>query len=74
MLTAHLESVWQAVAPVLPWRKASTELLRERLFVPAWCGALALAVAEDNLEEYTDGVAFVDLATCTSPSLIETPR
>ncbi|MGI9031127.1 MAG: heme lyase CcmF/NrfE family subunit [Ilumatobacteraceae bacterium] len=34
-----------AVAPVLPWRKASTELLRERLFWPAWCGAAALAVA-----------------------------
>ncbi|MCX6520505.1 MAG: heme lyase CcmF/NrfE family subunit [Actinobacteria bacterium] len=34
-----------AVAPVLPWRKASTELLRERLFVPACVGALALAVA-----------------------------
>lgn len=33
------------VAPVLPWRKASTELLRERLFWPAWCGALALAIA-----------------------------
>ena len=34
-----------AVAPVLPWRKASHELLRERLFWPAWCGAGALAVA-----------------------------
>ena len=36
-----------AVAPVLPWRKASGELLRTRLFWPAWCGvgALALAVA-----------------------------
>jgi len=34
-----------AVAPVLPWRKASTELLRQRLFWPAWCGAAALAVA-----------------------------
>ena len=33
------------VAPVLPWRKASTELLRERLFWPAWCGAGALVVA-----------------------------
>ena len=35
------------VAPVLPWRKAGGELLRDRLFVPAWCGvgALALAVA-----------------------------
>lgn len=34
-----------AVAPVLPWRKASTELLRDRLFWPAWCGAGALAIA-----------------------------
>src|SRR4026208_399641 len=34
-----------AVAPVLPWRKASGELLRDRLFVPAWCGAIALAAA-----------------------------
>ncbi|HSL73648.1 MAG TPA: heme lyase CcmF/NrfE family subunit [Ilumatobacteraceae bacterium] len=33
------------VAPVLPWRKASTELLRTRLFWPAWCGAAGLAVA-----------------------------
>ncbi len=33
-----------AVAPVLPWRKASTELLRERLFWPAWGGALAIIV------------------------------
>ena len=32
-----------AVAPVLPWRKASTELLRDRLFVPACIGVLALA-------------------------------
>jgi cytochrome c-type biogenesis protein CcmF len=34
-----------AVAPVLPWRKASQELLRDRLFWPAWCGAGALGVA-----------------------------
>ena len=34
-----------AVAPVLPWRKASGELLRERLFWPAWGGAGAIAVA-----------------------------
>jgi cytochrome c-type biogenesis protein CcmF len=34
-----------AVAPVLPWRKASGELLRDRLFVPAWCGVAALAVS-----------------------------
>ncbi len=34
-----------AVAPVLPWRKASGELLRDRLFVPAWCGVAAVGVA-----------------------------
>ncbi len=33
------------VAPALPWRKASVELLRDRLFWPAWCGVGALAVA-----------------------------
>jgi len=33
------------VAPVLPWRKASTELIRDRLFWPSWMGAGALAVA-----------------------------
>jgi cytochrome c-type biogenesis protein CcmF len=31
-----------AVAPVLPWRKASTELLSQRLVWPAWAGALTL--------------------------------
>ncbi len=34
-----------AIAPVLPWRKASTELLRDRLFWPAWCGIAALAIS-----------------------------
>ncbi|HEY5422561.1 MAG TPA: cytochrome c biogenesis protein CcsA, partial [Ilumatobacteraceae bacterium] len=34
-----------AIAPVLPWRKAGTELLRDRLFWPAWCGAGALAIS-----------------------------
>jgi cytochrome c-type biogenesis protein CcmF len=34
-----------AVAPVLPWRKASQELLRDRLFWPAWVGAGALVLA-----------------------------
>ena len=33
------------IAPVLPWRKASGELLRHRLYWPAWCGVGALAVA-----------------------------
>jgi len=34
-----------AVAPVLPWRKAGTELLRDRLEWPAWGGALSLVIA-----------------------------
>ena len=34
-----------AIAPVLPWRKASQELLRDRLFWPACCGIVALAVS-----------------------------
>ncbi|MEZ5216035.1 MAG: cytochrome c-type biogenesis CcmF C-terminal domain-containing protein [Ilumatobacteraceae bacterium] len=34
-----------AMAPVLPWRKASGEVLRDRLFWPAWCGIGAIAVA-----------------------------
>ncbi len=34
-----------AVAPALPWRVTSGEQLRERLFVPAWVGALTMVVA-----------------------------
>jgi cytochrome c-type biogenesis protein CcmF len=34
-----------AVAPVLPWRKASGELLSQRLFWPAWVGTAAVVVA-----------------------------
>ncbi len=34
-----------AVAPVLPWRKASGEILRDRLWWPAWCGLGALVLA-----------------------------
>lgn len=33
-----------AIAPVLPWRKASGELLRDRLFWPAWCAIATLLV------------------------------
>ena len=33
-----------AVAPVLPWRKASGELLRHRLQWPAWAGGLCIVV------------------------------
>jgi cytochrome c-type biogenesis protein CcmF len=34
-----------AVAPVLPWRKASAELLRHRLIWPAWVGAGSMVFA-----------------------------
>jgi cytochrome c-type biogenesis protein CcmF len=34
-----------AVGPALPWRAASGELLRSRLLVPAWIGAVTLVVA-----------------------------
>ena len=34
-----------AIAPVLPWRKASGELLRHRLFWPAWVGVGAMVLA-----------------------------
>jgi cytochrome c-type biogenesis protein CcmF len=34
-----------AIAPVLPWRKASGEVLRDRLFWPAWCGVGAVLLA-----------------------------
>lgn len=34
-----------AIAPVLPWRKASAEVLSRRLFWPAWVGAAALVFA-----------------------------
>jgi cytochrome c-type biogenesis protein CcmF len=33
-----------AVAPVLPWRKASGELLRHRIQWPAWIGVLTLVI------------------------------
>jgi cytochrome c-type biogenesis protein CcmF len=34
-----------AIAPVLPWRKASGELLWHRLFWPAWAGTAAIVLA-----------------------------
>jgi cytochrome c-type biogenesis protein CcmF len=34
-----------AIAPVLPWRKASSEVLRHRLLWPAWAGAGAIVLA-----------------------------
>jgi cytochrome c-type biogenesis protein CcmF len=34
-----------SVGPVLPWRAASGEVLRDRLLIPAWAGALTLVVA-----------------------------
>ena len=33
------------IAPALPWRRASEEVLRVRLFWPAWTGVIALALA-----------------------------
>ena len=33
------------IAPVLPWRKASGELLSQRLFWPAWAGIAALVLS-----------------------------
>jgi cytochrome c-type biogenesis protein CcmF len=33
-----------AIAPVLPWRKASGELLRDRLWWPAWGGVAAVVL------------------------------
>jgi cytochrome c-type biogenesis protein CcmF len=33
-----------AVAPVLPWRKASEEVLSQRLLWPAWAAAVAIAI------------------------------
>lgn len=32
------------IAPILPWRKASGELLRDRLWWPAWSGTVAVVV------------------------------
>ncbi len=34
-----------AIAPAMPWRRAPGEVLRVRLFWPAWTGVLSLAVA-----------------------------
>lgn len=34
-----------AIAPVLPWRRASLETLGTRLFWPTWCGIAALIVS-----------------------------
>jgi len=45
-----------AVAPALPWRAASGELLRRRLIVPAWIGVATMVVA---LLLGADGVAQV---------------
>ncbi len=33
-----------AVAPALPWRKASKGVMRDRLLIPAWIGGLTLVV------------------------------
>ena len=34
-----------AIGPVLPWRAASAQVLRDRLLIPAWAGTITLVVA-----------------------------
>jgi cytochrome c-type biogenesis protein CcmF len=34
-----------AVAPALPWRATSGNVLRDRLLIPAWCGAAGMVLA-----------------------------
>ena len=34
-----------AIGPVLPWRAASAQVLRDRLLIPAWVGAITFVVA-----------------------------
>ncbi len=36
---------FMAVAPALPWRATSGEVVRRRLLVPAWAGGIAMVVA-----------------------------
>jgi cytochrome c-type biogenesis protein CcmF len=48
-----------AVAPALPWRATSGEVLRNRLLVPAWVGALTMVIALAlGAHGVTDVVAF----------------
>jgi cytochrome c-type biogenesis protein CcmF len=48
-----------AVAPALPWRTTSGEVLRKRLIVPAWIGGLTMIVAVAiGAHGITDVVAF----------------
>jgi cytochrome c-type biogenesis protein CcmF len=48
-----------AVAPALPWRTTSSDVLRQRLLVPAWVGGLTmLAAAALGAHGLTDVVAF----------------
>lgn len=66
-----------AIAPVLPWRKASSELLSQRLLWPAWAGALTLftvvafgargwaAIAAFGLGGFAAGAAVRQVALAT---------
>jgi cytochrome c-type biogenesis protein CcmF len=48
-----------AIAPALPWRATSGEVLRNRLLVPAWVGGLTMVVAlVAGAHGVTDVVAF----------------
>jgi cytochrome c-type biogenesis protein CcmF len=48
-----------AVAPALPWRTTSSDVLRDRLLIPAWVGAITMVVAIVlGAHGITDVVAF----------------
>jgi cytochrome c-type biogenesis protein CcmF len=48
-----------AVAPALPWRTTSSDVLRDRLLIPAWVGAITMVVAiVVGAHGITDVVAF----------------
>ena len=57
-----------AVAPVLPWRKASGELLRHRLLWPAWIGTFSVVVAVLlGQSSFAALIAFADVDEATAP-------
>ena len=39
---------WMAVAPILPWRKASGDVLSDRLIWPAWLGVGSMVFAASS--------------------------
>jgi len=48
-----------SLAPALPWRATTSAVLRDRLLIPAWCGALGMIVAIAlGAHGFTDVVVF----------------